>query len=103
MNRICITGRLVRDPELRTTQSGKSVCNFSVAVKRRIKAAEGQPDCDFFRVVAWEKAANFVQTYLTKGRLVEVEGRMQVRKYEKDGTQREAYEIFADSVSPLDR
>lgn len=104
MNRVIVIGRLTRDPELRTTTAGKSVCDFSIAVDKRIKPTDGSPNADFFRVVAWGNTADFVSNYLAKGRLVAVEGRLQSRKYTAtDGQQREIVEIVADSVQGLDR
>jgi single-strand DNA-binding protein len=104
INRVVLVGRLTRDPEMRTTQSGKSVCDFSIAVQKRIKPQDGSPDADFFRVTAWEKTAEFVANYLSKGRLVAVDGRLQSRKYTaQDGTNREVVEVIAESVQGLDR
>jgi single-strand DNA-binding protein len=104
MNRVCIIGRLTRDPELRHTGAGKSVASFSVAVQKRIKPQDGSPDADFFNVVAWNNSADYVANYLTKGRLVSVDGRLQSRKYTaSDGTDRNVVEIVADNVSGLDR
>jgi single-strand DNA-binding protein len=104
MNRACIIGRLVRDPELRTTAGGKSVVSFTVAVTKRVKPQDGSPDADFFNVTAWSQTAEYVANYLTKGRLVSVDGRLQSRKYTaSDGTERNVVEIVADNVSGLDR
>lgn len=104
INRVVLVGRLTRDPELRTTTTGKSVCDFSIAVNKRIKPQDGAPDADFFRVNAWDKTAEYVSTYLTKGRLVAVDGRLQSRKFTgSDGTNREVVEIVAESVQGLDR
>lgn len=104
MNSVNIIGRLTRDPESRTTTGGKSVCTFSVAVQKRIKPMDGSPDADFFTVVAWDKSADYVVNYLSKGRLVSVEGRLQSRKYTaSDGSNREVIEIVANNVSGLDR
>ena len=104
INRVVLVGRLTRDPELRTTTTGKSVCDFSIAVQKKIKPQDGSPDADFFRVNAWEKTAEFVANYLNKGRLVAVDGRLQSRKYTaSDGTNREVVEVVAESVQGLDR
>lgn len=104
INRVVLIGRLTRDPELRTTTSGKSVTDFSIAVDKRIKPTDGSPTADFFRVTAWGATAEFVTNYLHKGRLVAVEGRLQSRKYTaQDGTQRESVEVVADQVQGLDR
>lgn len=104
INRVVLVGRLTRDPELRTTTTGKSVCDFSIAVGKRIKPSDGSPDADFFRVNAWGQTAEYVSNYLHKGRLVAVDGRLQSRKYTaSDGSNREVIEIVADSVQGLDR
>lgn len=104
VNRVVLVGRLTRDPELRTTTTGKSVCDFSIAVTKRFKPQDGSPDADFFRVTAWGQTADFVANYLTKGRLCAVDGRLQSRKYTaNDGTNREVVEVVADTVQGLDR
>jgi single-strand DNA-binding protein len=104
INRVVLIGRLTRDPELRTTTTGKSVCDFSIAVQKRVKPQDGSPDADFFRVNAWNQQAEYVSNYLGKGRLVAVEGRLQSRKYTtSDGQNREVVEVVADNVQGLDR
>ena len=104
INRVVLIGRLTRDPELRTTTTGKNVCDFTIAVQKRIKPQDGSPDADFFRVNCWERQADYVTNYLTKGRLVAVEGRLQSRKYTTSaGQNREVVEVVAASVKGLDR
>lgn len=104
INSVVLIGRLTRDPELRTTTSGKNVCDFSIAVQKRSKPADGSPDADFFRVNCWDKTAEYVSNYLHKGRLVAVEGRLQSRKYQaSDGSNREVVEIVANNVQSLER
>lgn len=104
INRVVLVGRLTRDPELRTTTTGKSVVDFSIAVQKRMKPQDGSPDADFFRVNAWGATAEYVANYLHKGRLVAVDGRIQSRKYTaSDGSNREVVEIVAESVQGLDR
>lgn len=104
LNRISLIGRLVRDPEARTTNTGKNVVEFSIAVNKRTKPRDGEPDADFFRVKAWNQTADYVSNYLTKGRLVVVDGRMESRKYvDSNGANREIWEVVADNVSGLDR
>lgn len=98
MNKIFIVGRLTRDPELRTTPSGVSVCNFSVAVNRRFDREK----TDFFNVVVWRQVAENCARYLVKGQQVAVEGELQMRSYEaKDGTMRTTCDIAADQVEFL--
>ena len=103
LNSVQLIGRLARDPEQRSTTSGKSVATFSLAVKRAVKPGEGQ-DVDFFRVVAWEKQSEYVMRYLSKGRLIAVQGRLVSRKYAgSDGQAREVIEVVAESVQGLDK
>lgn len=103
LNRIILIGRLTRDPELRYTPGGKAVANFSLAVDRGRSNPQGQKETDFIDVVVWEKQAETVSQYLNKGRLVAVEGRLQVRSYEaQDGTKRKAAEVVASTVQFLD-
>jgi single-strand DNA-binding protein len=103
LNRIVIIGRLTRDPELRTTTTGKSVAEFSVAVNKRMKPQDGSPDADFFTIKCWGQTAEFANEYLSKGRLVSIDGRMESRKYEKDGKTHTVWDLVADSVQSLDR
>ncbi len=102
INRVVIIGRLTRDPDMKTTSTGKAVVEISVAVTKKFKPQDGSPDADFFRVQAWEKTAEYISNYLTKGRLVAVDGRLTTRKWTKDGIEREVVEIVADSVQSLD-
>ena len=104
MNVIRIVGRLTHDPDLRTTTTGKQVASFSVAVNKRFKPQDGSADADFFRVSAWGQTAEYVSNYLSKGRLVAVSGRIESRKFtDRDGNNRETWEVTADSVQGLDR
>lgn len=98
LNKVFLLGNLTRDPELRQTPSGASVCNFSIAVN------EGFGDkkkVNFFNVQAWQKTAEACAKYLSKGRPVLVEGRLQNRSYEKDGQKRTVTEIVAENVQFL--
>ena len=105
LNRVVLIGRLTRDPELRTTSTGKSVVSFSIAVQKRIKPQNpNDPDADFFRVTAWGQTAEFVSNYMSKGRLVAVDGRLETRKFvDNQGANREVVEVVADNVNGLDR
>lgn len=99
LNRIDIMGRLTGDPELRRTQSGTAVASFTIAVERDYKPEGGEKETDFFDVVAWRKAAEFVCRYFAKGRMAVIDGRLQTRKWtDKNGGNRVAVEIIADSV-----
>ena len=96
MNSINIVGRLVQDPELKTTNSGKSVCSFTLAVNRpRVKDTT-----DFINCVAWNQSAEYLTNYGRKGSLVAVTGVLTSRKYDdKDGNHRTAFEVVCDLVS----
>lgn len=99
LNVIAIMGRLVRDPELRQTATGKNVASFRVAVDRGSKDANGQNQADFFDVVAWNKTAEFVCKYFQKGSLIAIDGHLQSRSYQdKSGQNRTAIEIIANNV-----
>lgn len=103
MNKVFIVGNLTRDPELRSTRDGISVCSFTVAVNRRTRNAEaGQPEADFFRVTAWRQLGENCAKYLAKGRKVSVTGSVSVSAYTaQDGTARASLEITADDVEFL--
>ena len=100
LNKAIIMGRLTRDPEVKQTQSGLSVCSFSVAVDRDIvDKSTNQRETDFINVTAWRTTADFIGKYFTKGSSIVVEGRIQVRNYtDKDNNKRTATEIVANSV-----
>ena len=98
LNSVIMTGRMVADPELRTTQSGVNVTSFRIAVTRNYKVNDEYLS-DFFTVVAWRNTAEFVAKHFKKGDSLTVQGRAEVRKYtDKDGNNRETVEIIADSV-----
>lgn len=104
LNRIILIGRLTRDPELRYVPSGQPVAQFTLAVDRPFTNQAGERDTDFIDIVAWRKLAEQVSQHLTKGRLVAVEGRLQIRSYEtQDGQKRRVAEVVADGVRFLDR
>ena len=99
LNKVIIMGRLVKDPELRRTQSGTAVTSFRIAVDRDFKSQDGSKQADFFDVVAWRNTAEFVSKYFTKGRMAVVEGRLQIRDWtDKDGNKRRSAEVVADNV-----
>lgn len=102
MNKATLIGNLTRDPEVRTTQSGVSMCSFTIAVNRRYTSADGSKQTDFIPIVAWRKTAELCGQYLSKGRKVAVVGEIQTRTYDaKDGTKRYVTEIVADEVEFL--
>lgn len=104
MNKVFLIGNLTRDPELRTTPSGVSVCSFTIAVNRRRanNAEAGQPEADFFRVTAWRQLGEICAKYLAKGRKVSVVGSVSVSTYQgNDGQTRASLEVTADDVEFL--
>ena len=104
MNKLTIIGNLTRDPELRTTSAGINVCDFTVAVNRRIRrdAQNAQPEADFFRVSAWRALGENCAKFLAKGRKVCVVGPVSVRTYQSsDGTTRASLEVTAEDVEFL--
>ena len=101
MQKLMIIGNLVRDPELRTTQDGKQVCNFTVAVNRR-NHRDGQPEADFFRVSAWGQLGENCGRYLAKGKKAAVVGSVSVSTHTgNDGNTRAQLEVFAQDVEFL--
>lgn len=98
MNKVILVGRFTRDPDLRTTTTGKSVATFSLAVDRRYKQ-EGQPTADFFNIVAWGRQAEVILIcqYLGKGRQIALSGHLQSRSYDgKDGVKRYVTEVVLE-------
>lgn len=99
LNRILLMGRLTSDPELRRTGSGIAVTSFTIAVDRDIAAKGQEKETDFISCVAWRNTAEFVNSYFSKGRMIVVDGRLQIRKFtDKNGNNRTAAEVVADSV-----
>ena len=104
MNRATLIGNLTRDPDLRMTNSGISVCTFSIAVQRRFANAQGERPADFFNIVTWRALAENCGKYLHKGSKVCVCGSIQNRTYEaQDGSRRYVTEIIAEEVEFLER
>lgn len=102
MNKAILIGNLARDPETRTTSSGVTVCQFTLAVNRRFANQQGVREADFIPIVAWRQLAETCSRYLSKGRKVAVEGSIQVRSYDaQDGSRRYVTEIIADNVEFL--
>ena len=104
LNRVILIGRLVADPELRYTPSGVPVANCRIAVDRPFKNAAGERETDFINIVAWRQRAEFAANYLGKGRLVAIDGRLQIRQWTtQDGQKRSTAEVVADDLQGLDR
>jgi len=103
LNKVILIGRLTRDPELRYTPNGVAVTKFSIAVDRPFANSKGEREADFIDIVTWRKLAEVCSNQLGKGRLVAVDGRLQVRSYEDNqGNKRKAAEVIADVVKFLD-
>jgi single-strand DNA-binding protein len=102
-NQVVLMGNLTRDPELRTTPSGQSVCSFSLALNRSYKSASGDwtEATDFIDIVAWGTLGERVAQYLSKGRAALVNGRLQSRSWEQDGQKRSKVEVVAQDVTFL--
>jgi len=104
MNKAILIGRLTRDPELRYTSSNRAVCQFSIAIDRPFtNQSTGQREADFINIVAWDKTAENIGKYMTKGRLIAVEGRIQTRNYENnEGKKVYVTEVIASNVQFLE-
>ena len=104
INKFFLVGNLTKDPELKETGTGITVCTFSIAVNRNFKTKEGKQDVDYFNIVTWRKQAENAGKYLSKGSSVAVIGAIQNRCYEaSDGTKRYITEIIADDVQYLSK
>lgn len=100
LNHVSIMGRLARDPELRTTTSGKSVVSFTIATDRNRKDANGQNQTDWIRMTAWEKTAEFICKYFQKGSMIAIDGRLQSKTYQdKNGNNRTDMEVVVEEVN----
>ena len=99
MNNVCLVGRLTKDPEQRTTQSGIAVTSFTVAVQRRFKDADGSYHADFINCVAWRQTAEFIAKYFSKGSKIGVSGSLQTRTYDDaNGVKRYVTEVIVDEA-----
>lgn len=99
MNKVQLVGRLTKDPELRTTANGVSVCSFTVAVNRRFKNPQGEYEADFINCVAWRQSAELLAKYFAKGRMVGIVGSIQTRNYDnKEGQRVYVTEVSVEEV-----
>lgn len=100
MNKIMLMGRMVADPEMRTTPQGVTLANFRIAVDRSRKNDDGSRDADFFQCTAWRQTGEFVVNYFHKGEGIVVEGQMHTRDYidSKSGQKRQTYEVTVEKV-----
>lgn len=104
MNRIILLGRLVKDPDVKVTTSGKTVCTFTLAVDRPFQGKNGQREADFINVITFNKTAELCGNSLKKGHRALVEGRLQIRSYDgKDGNKHYVTEVIADRVEFIER
>lgn len=105
LNRVQLIGRLGKDPETRTTPTGKKVCHFSLAVDRRWKSIDGETKAvtDWFNIEAWGRLGEVIQQFLHKGRLIYLEGRLQTDRYEQSGEARVVTKVIARSMQMLER
>ena len=100
LNKVILLGRLTADPELRSTQNGTSVTQFTVAVDRNYQKQGDERQADFINCVAWKQTAEFIVKYFGKGRMIAVEGSLQTRNYEdKQGNKRTATEVIVSNAS----
>lgn len=102
LNKVIFIGRLTKDPELRFTESGAGLCQFTLAVDRPYKKRNGNKETDFINVVVWRKLAEICAKYLAKGQLAAVEGRLEIRSYtNREGKPRRAVQVVAENVQFL--
>jgi len=100
MNSVNLVGRLTRDPEMRTTDSGISIASFSIAVNRQFKNKDGEYEADFINCVAFKHTADFIQKYFSKGQFIGITGRIQTRKWQdNDGKTRYATEVIVENAT----
>ena len=103
INKTILVGRITKDPEIKYTQANIAVCRFTLAVNRTFTDAQGERQADFITCVAWRKTAEVMNTYVKKGALLGLEGRIQTGQYEaEDGTTRYTTEVVCDSVQFLE-
>ena len=103
MNKVILIGRLTRDPELRRSNTGMAVCNFSVAVNRGFAGQNNEPQTDFINCVCFDKQAENLSRYMTKGRLISVDGRIQSRSYDnQEGKRVYVTEVVATNIQYLE-
>ena len=98
MNLIILTGRLTRDPELKTSSNGKEYCRFSIAVDRPYKTEE----VDFVNCISFGKTAELVAKFFNKGKKIGVQGQLRMNKFEKDGEKRTTYDVVCESIEFMD-
>lgn len=104
MNKIILLGRLVKDPEVRVTPTDRTVCTFTLAVDRPFSGKDGKREADFINIQTWNKTAELIGNYVSKGQRLLVEGRLQIRSYDgKDGNRHWVTEVIANNVEFVER
>lgn len=99
MNKVLLVGRLTKDPEIKLTQNQVQFCNFTLAVERRFKDANGNRQADFINCVAWKNSAQFIQKYFKKGDRIGIEGNIQTRSYDdQNGVKHFLTEVIVDAA-----
>lgn len=98
LNKVILMGRLTRDPELRSTPQGVSTCSFSIAVDRNFVREGEERKADFINCVAWRQTAEFISKYFKKGSMAALEGSIQTRSWDDDGSKRYATEVIVSQV-----
>lgn len=98
MNKANLIGRLTKEPELRLTANQKPYCNFTLAIDRKFKDANGQRQADFINCVAWNATAQFISKYFHKGSKIAICGSIQTRTYDKNGQKQYITEVFAEEA-----
>ena len=98
MNKVSLVGRITKEPELKLTSNQKSYCNFTLAVDRKFKDANGQRQADFINCIAWNQTATFICKYFHKGNRIGISGSIQTRSYEKDGNKTFVTEVLAEEA-----
>ena len=98
MNKVSLVGRITKEPELKLTQNQIAYCNFTLAVDRKFKDANGQRQTDFINCIAWKQTATFICKYFHKGNRIGISGSIQTRSYEKDGTKTFITEVLAEEA-----
>ena len=98
MNKVSLVGRMTKEPELKLTSNQKSYCNFTLAVDRKFKDANGQRQTDFINCIAWNQTATFISKYFHKGNRIGISGSIQTRSYEKDGNKTFVTEVLAEEA-----
>lgn len=101
MNNVLLVGRLTKDPEMRVTKTGTNVLNLTLAVNRDFANSNGEFEADFINCILWKKLATNTSKFCKKGSLVAIKGRLQTRKYEKDGSTHFVAEVVAEKIQFL--